>query len=219
MFENLKITDQHIYRGGQLPAMTAHSYQYILAGNGVFVQAQNRHWQMVIQIAACQVRGLATLTPQLICRHGKLPSQLLSQIVANARQARNGHGSLVEALYWIQWDAGHWTVEKPPQTATAARVTTQKVADQTVVIEMHTHAEATAFFSATDNRDEQGLGVYGVLGSLHQPQVELCMRVGVYGYFQQVALTQLFDSVPPDIVTATKQTNHDTLILPYPHAI
>ena len=39
-----------------------------------------------------------------------------------------------------------------------------------------------AFFSATDDRDEQGFRIYGVAGRLYTPRPELRLRVGVYGH-------------------------------------
>ena len=58
--------------------------------------------------------------------------------------------------------------------------------------EVHSHGRARAFFSATDDRDEQGLRIYGVAGRLDTPLPELRLRVGVYGHFAPVALGQVF---------------------------
>jgi hypothetical protein len=50
-----------------------------------------------------------------------------------------------------------------------------------------------AFFSATDNRDEQGLGLYALAGRLDRLIPEVNMRVGLYGYFAPLKFSEVFD--------------------------
>jgi hypothetical protein len=48
-----------------------------------------------------------------------------------------------------------------------------------------------AFFSGQDNNDEQGLKIYGVIGSLGKmPTLQL--RAGVYGYFHPLRWSDVF---------------------------
>ena len=54
-----------------------------------------------------------------------------------------------------------------------------------VVIEIHSHHAMPARFSGTDDADETGFRVYGVIGRLPE-QPEIRLRVGVYGYFWEV---------------------------------
>jgi hypothetical protein len=51
-----------------------------------------------------------------------------------------------------------------------------------------------AYFSHTDDADEQGLCLYGVLGRLGIPgrQEEVLLRVGVYGYYAAVPWDLVF---------------------------
>ena len=62
-----------------------------------------------------------------------------------------------------------------------------------VVAEFHSHGSSRAFFSATDDRDEQGFRIYGVAGRLDTPRPELSLRVGVYGHFAPLEWSQAFD--------------------------
>jgi hypothetical protein len=50
-----------------------------------------------------------------------------------------------------------------------------------------------AFFSHTDNLDEQGLCIYAVAGKLDRLIPDVNMRVGVYGYFAPVKFSEVFD--------------------------
>ncbi len=192
MFDQLKITDHHIYKGGDLPKMTAIGYQYLLAGNGLFVQAQNPHWQAVIPVAACVVRGLPLLQTQVVCRHGLIPSQLLTSILVDARDTSQ-QGQLIEMLYRIHWrEDGLWYVTKPPQEASPTWVKTSVPADDNTVLELHTHGNYAPHFSPTDNEDEKGLCLYGVIGYLNKPTPEIQMRFGIYGHVAQIQVKPRF---------------------------
>jgi len=49
-----------------------------------------------------------------------------------------------------------------------------------------------AFFSMTDNVDEQGLRLYMVVGKLNSLFPEAKLRVGVYGYFAPIRMEDIF---------------------------
>lgn len=193
MFENLKITDHHIYRG-TLPKMSAVAYQYLLAGNGVFVQAQNRHWQAVIPVQSAEINGLPSLNPQVVCRHGKIPSSLLGHLLPDARRSRAERGGLAEALYRIEFSKGKWKLRKPVQEATACSVVTETPLNENTVVELHTHGKYSACFSATDNEDERGLLLYGVIGELNRPITKLRARFGIYGHMHEFSVLSLFSA-------------------------
>jgi len=57
---------------------------------------------------------------------------------------------------------------------------------------MHSHGQMRAWFSTTDNADETGLKLYGVIGRLDAvPVVKL--RIGAYGYFKTLRWSDVFD--------------------------
>ena len=59
---------------------------------------------------------------------------------------------------------------------------------------------------ATDDRDEQGFRVYGVVGRLDTATPELALRVGIYGHFAPVEWSQVFDGLPPCIRLTDEET-------------
>ena len=79
----------------------------------------------------------------------------------------------------------------PEQAGTATRLAYLPPAG--VVAEFHSHGSSRAFFSATDDRDEQGFRIYGVVGRLDTDRPELSLRVGVYGHFAPVEWSQVFE--------------------------
>ena len=74
-----------------------------------------------------------------------------------------------------------------------------------VVAEFHSHGRSRAFFSKTDDGDEQGFRVYGVVGRLDDPEPEMSLRVGVYGHFAPVDWPQVFDGPPPGLRLTGKE--------------
>jgi hypothetical protein len=60
-------------------------------------------------------------------------------------------------------------------------------------LEIHSHTEGVpAHFSPIDDHDEQGFGLYGVVGDLGNlfPTIEL--RLGIYGYFLPLRQSEVF---------------------------
>jgi PRTRC genetic system protein A len=189
MFDN-HVT-YHIHQATLLPPNDAQAYQYILAANGLFVRAETRFWQACILVAACEVRGLQPLQSWFGLKIGRLPATLLTAVIGDARQQRRDGGGLNEALYQFRHDGHQVRLVRPAQQATASRVQTRQPPPPDMILEIHSHGATPAYWSATDNRDEQGACLYGVMGRLDgRPQVRL--RVGVYGYWQELPLTAVF---------------------------
>lgn len=61
------------------------------------------------------------------------------------------------------------------------------------VCEIHSHNTMPAFFSDTDDSDEQYTGIFGVIGSLDQELPTMKFRVGMDGVFKEIAVSDLFE--------------------------
>ena len=79
-----------------------------------------------------------------------------------------------------------------------------------MVAEFHSHGTSRAFFSVTDDRDEQGFRIYGVAGRLDTDRPELNLRVGVYGHFAPVQWSQVFDGPTPGVRLTDEGPTPDT---------
>ena len=198
MFSTAALCDYLIYRGGQLPDVTAPiGYHYLLAGNGLFIQAESNLFQALIPVSCCTVRGLPPLQPQVVCRFGRIPSSLLTTALYDARVAYDSKGNLIETLYFIlqQPDSQQLQLTKPAQSATATYVTTtQTAAANTTVLHLHSHGTLAAFFSEQDNIDEQGFQLYGVIGRI-DAKPEIRLRLSVYGVFYSLPISAVFTPV------------------------
>jgi PRTRC genetic system protein A len=197
MFENL-VTYRLYQTEGTLPAYDAAAYQYMLAGNGLFVRTETRFWSACIPVSRCPVRGLPELTPRFALKVPRLPGRLLTTVIRDARQRQGADGRLHEALYRFRHGGQQVQVIRPVQQATPGSVSTQQVGGSDTLLEIHTHGSMPAYWSATDDKDEQGACLYAVLGKL-DGRPEMKLRVGIYGYWYRLPLTAVF------AVTAGKQ--------------
>ena len=167
-------------------------YDYVLGSGGVYVQSRSAHLTARVPVAPCEVRGLASVAEKLELTHGPIPAQLF-ELGLRWFQADPD----TERLFAVRWDGRAYRLVVPPQAGTASSLAYLSPAG--VVAEFHSHGGARAFFSATDDRDEQGFRIYGVVGRLDAPLPELGLRVGVYGHFAPLDWPQVFGGPDPGV--------------------
>jgi len=199
MLDNL--VTYHIHRQNPLPANNALAYQYILAGSGLFIRAETRFFQAHFAIAPCPVRGLAPLEAHFRLKAPRIPEALLTRILIDARRARRPVGGgtdngLNEVFYRFHHQGRTVQVKKPAQHATAASVMALGSSETDILCDLHTHGNMPAFWSKTDDADEQGCQLYAVVGKL-ETAPEMRLRLGVYGYWLPLPVTAVFTGTGP----------------------
>ena len=167
-------------------------YDYVLGSGGVFVQSQGANLTARVLVAPGAVRGLAPVAEKVDLSHGPIPACLFEVGLRWFQDAPD-----TERFFAVRWDGQGYRLVVPPQAGTATRLAYQPPAG--VVAEFHSHGSSRAFFSATDDRDEQGFRIYGVVGRLDAPWPELRLRVGVYGHFAPLDWPQVFDGPDPGV--------------------
>ncbi len=177
---------------GGLAGVHGIGYDYVLGSGGVYVQSQGAHLTARVPVAPGTVRGLAPVAEKLQLTHGPIPASLFELGLRWFQDAPD-----TERLFAVRWDGDGYRLVVPPQAGTATRLAYQPPAG--VVAEFHSHGSSRAFFSATDDRDEQGFRIYGVVGRLDVPRPELSLRVGVYGHFAPVDWSQVFGGLQPGV--------------------
>ena len=136
------------------------AYDYVFAGNGVFIQSANRLLTARFPIATARIAGLPPIAPALTLHHGPIPAAILAQ--ALDRMMTNTRRELYCAVLHDEPRGYHLAV--PPQEATGHSVTYQPVAG--AVMDIHSHPNNAALFSATDDADETAFRLYAVIGPL-----------------------------------------------------
>lgn len=159
-------------------------YDYILAGNGLFVRARSPLLEATVLITPAPVRGLSPLEEKVELPQGKIPRRIydLALPILCADPQR-------ERFLAITWE-GEYCLIMPPQEGSAGGVEYERLSN--TVLDIHSHGTMHAFFSGTDDRDEQGLRLYMVVGRLDTLLPDVEMRVGVYGYFAPLELEDVF---------------------------
>jgi PRTRC genetic system protein A len=190
MFANL--IQHQIYRGTPIP-LAAQAYDYLLAGNGVFKRAQSPHICAQIPVGPARVAGLPGLVVELAVRPGRIPDRLLYTVLADARRYAYQHR---EQMYQFRIERTAVRLIKPDQRAGSGTVVYQADSGAAIVCDLHSHHTMRAFFSHTDDADEQGFRFYAVIGDLlGRPAIKL--RLGMYGDFLPLPVTALFTGRGP----------------------
>jgi len=160
-------------------------YDYVLAGNGVFIQAQNEYLAASVCIAPAEVRGLEPLQEYVRLLHGKIPMRFVNLALSVLCIKPD-----LEQYLAITWQ-GNYSLSIPPQSQTSASVTYETLPG--TVLDIHSHTGSMpASFSGVDNRDEQGFCLYAVVGGLDDLCPTIALRLGVYGYFMPVDKEDVF---------------------------
>ena len=171
-------------------APTGAMCEYVVAGNGLFVVAHDARLEACIPVTFAYCRGLPLLEAYARLTLPRIPAAYLTAVWQSAvRHMPN------EAAYQFVSEAPlPWRVLCPNQTATPTSVDFANEPD--AVVDLHSHGALGAFWSATDDRDEQGLRFYVVVGNLNiTPQIQC--RVGVYGHHWPVPATAIFEGLGP----------------------
>ncbi len=177
---------------GGLAGIHGIGYDYVLGSGGVYVQSRSDDLVARVVVAPGEVRGLAHVAEKVQLTHGPIPARLFELGLRWFQDAPD-----TERFFAVRWDGDAYRQVVPPQAGTATRLA--YVPPSGVVAELHSHGSSRAFFSATDDRDEQGFRIYGVVGRLDAPLPELRLRVGVYGHFAPLDWPQVFDGPDPGV--------------------
>jgi len=180
-------------------------YDYVLAENGVFIETEGPLLAARVPVASANIRGLAPLDPKVVLRHGPIPKQhfdlALSAMLTDTK---------LERYLAVIWNDGYH-LRVPEQAADKEQLLeggddghgsgggVAYLTPDKVILDLHSHGEMAAWFSTTDNKDELGFKLFGVVGKLNKvPQLQL--RVGVYGYFHPLIWEDIFEGFPDGLI-------------------
>ena len=175
-------------------------YDYVLGSGGLYVQSESAHLTARTIVASCEVRGLAPVAEKVQLTHGPIPAALFEIGLRWFEDTPH-----TERFFAIRWDGRAYRLVVPEQEGTATRLKYRPPAG--VVAEFHSHGRSRAFFSKTDDRDEQGFRIYGVAGRLDSDRPELSLRVGVYGQFAPVEWSGVFDGPHPGLRLVSEEAD------------
>ena len=175
-------------------------FDYVFAGNGTFVRGKRDGLDVQIKLADADVRGLSPAEEFFKFDFPKVPSNLVAEMLSQARHAKNDGGETTEILFYLVWDsAGEWQLITPEQYQNTTLCGPKNTTDpdyQRAVIEVHSHHSMKAFFSGQDDKDEMGFKLYAVWGEIFT-NPRILVRCGLYGYFTSIPAGMVFDLYLP----------------------
>jgi PRTRC genetic system protein A len=173
---------------GSLPEIPNCLYAYIMAGNGVFVYARRPGLETLIPVATGSIAGLPDLAPRINLRQ-RVPVLLVEETLCFSQKVFPN-----EILFWFNWN-GQWSLHLPEQRVTRSSVVPCDQHDSAginALIDLHSHARFSPFFSSVDDRDETGFRIYAVIGSLNK-MPSISVRVGVYSHYYSIPASTVFE--------------------------
>jgi PRTRC genetic system protein A len=199
------LVDYLIARHGP-PPRSGSAYDYVVAGDGLHLVAENALLSVRVPVCRGTVRGLPPIYAACALKAGRLPRAIWLEIVDTARTwALAGHEVLLAAVHDARF--GAYRLVRPPQIVGAARVFYRPT--EATLLEIHSHHRMRAYFSRTDDADEQGLRLYGVVGRLDAERPEVALRAGAYGHFLPVPWADVFDGDLGDFRDTQFETEED----------
>jgi PRTRC genetic system protein A len=199
----------HVLTRPEFPVLdTSRIYQYVIAHEGVFLLASCPGIEVLMPISApSMLPGLASASPYIKWNYPRIGEEVVQALFERARATRIEE-QMLERLFYLTWEDDQWRIHEPEQiqSPTSVRATMWAEADETAIIEGHSHHEMRAYFSPTDDRDEiinGGFKVYFVLGRVSsQPQIRT--RVCVHGYSWEVPASNFF-TLPAGIMDCVEK--------------
>jgi len=174
-----------------VPPRVGRSWDIITAGDGVWLAADNPLLSVRVPVAPCRIAGLAPLGPACVLHRGRVPQDCWDEAVALFRwHAARGDEYLVLVLLD---PSGTYRLVAPHQSATPTRVEYAIPEGLGLpLLHLHSHHAMRAYFSGTDDADERGLALYGVVGRLDMATPEVALRAGAYGHWLPLPWSQVF---------------------------
>lgn len=170
--DGLAVTHTHIV-GYEIAGRDSPGQQptrYVLHREGVAVVDRHRLWTVTSPVAKCFCPGLPEIeVPSFEWTAPRIPWPVLRRAITFFRHVYALYQC--EALAWVVYDdqAGSYRLVVPPQTASAASVSTDAIPDEGAVLaaELHSHPGQMDHHSSTDDADECGrLVLSGVVSHL-----------------------------------------------------
>jgi hypothetical protein len=105
------VVDYLVARHG-MPAPSGGAYDYVLAGDGLFLCASNVDLDVRIPVASCAVRGLPPLYPACTLKQGRVPQSIWDELLHYLRMA---HIARCEMLVGVRYEVAEYRLIVPPQ--------------------------------------------------------------------------------------------------------
>jgi len=165
-------------------------FEYMMAGNGLFVRASRSEFDASLMVCSQKIKGLPEIRTGIFWHKPKPGSDIWGQILADAR-FRNDFEEFREDVYAVYWDepASDWRWRNISRERHGASTIADDASEEysRACIELHTHPAGAVHFSSADDRDESGkFRIFGILIDIHSLSPRIRFRCGIYDHFFQI---------------------------------
>lgn len=171
-------------------------YEYLIAGNGIFMRAARNEFSASLPLCRRSIKGLPASEPGIIWHRPRIGRYLWQEILIDARH-KSSSLEFKEDVYVIYWHKsdGAWRWK----AVSRERRWAATIADDSLkeygeaCIELHTHPPGAIHFSRADDLDESGkFRIFAIMVDIHDtPQIRF--RCGIYDQFFQIPAAWVSD--------------------------
>jgi PRTRC genetic system protein A len=188
------------------------------------LRGQNRYIRLAVTSLPTNYKSEKIVQEVNFLPAGKIPVELFDQVVAFFKQVMEVKKSELEAMIWICWDQENgYHLIVPDQRVSKASASydwASLPAGKTIVADIHSHNTMGAFFSGTDNRDDQSnIGFSGVVGRLKDANPQTVWRFNYRAQKLECDLDDIFTmparpevAVPEDWISKIQTPTYNTTV-------
>lgn len=162
---------------------------FIWAGNGIFRSVTRQEFKAVVCHREVHTPGLPEFKQKFKLLVPPVPQKKVEAIIDRIQQEPD-----LEQLFYLYWRNDRWEVLYPEQECTPSTCIAGDRFPEPAVIEIHSHGAARAFFSSTDNLEEDGCRISTVIGRSNV-QLEIVSRVCVHGLFLPISSNLIYENI------------------------
>jgi PRTRC genetic system protein A len=162
---------------------------FIWAGNGIFRSVTRQEFKAVVCHREVHTPGLPELVQEFKLLVPPVPHTKVKAIIEQIQQEPD-----LEQLFYLYWRGDRWEVLYPEQECTPSTCIAGDRFPEPAVIEIHSHGAMGAFFSGTDNLEEDGCRISTVIGK-STGQLEIVSRVCVHGLFLPISSNLIYENI------------------------
>lgn len=162
----------------------------LVASNGLFLEVRRAWLQCIVQMGELPRTPplpYGPLRERMAFTFGVIPIALLDEFIAIGRKGLPNEvaGALI---YCRSSNALRLAIHDVIKAGPAEIRYRMPVLgpDEEVAVDLHTHGRLPAFWSSTDDADDQGVKVCGVFGDLHRDRPSAAFRLAVNGHFREL---------------------------------
>lgn len=180
----------HKIASAEAEEITAVMFEYLMAGNGLFVRGKRREFSVCLSLCRQIVKGLPVLESRIFWHKPRIPGSIWREILSDVR-FRNDFSEFKEDVFVVFWHekSGGWRWKRiSRERQCASTIADDSVEEYGVAcIELHTHPDGAIHFSRADDEDEKGkFRVFGILTDIYSNLPKIRFRCGIYDHFIQI---------------------------------